>query len=322
MDAGNENQPAFGLTDEEREMYEEQGYFIRKHLFSPEEIDRLCGRIDALVEQVLSTPLLEERIKNRIVNENVPKDPERVSVHSIFRAHLYSRMFREHIQDRRVVDPVSDLLGNDLFCPNDLFFYKEPGKGHPIKWHQDSWYFNNHYTPHPGEDLAKVTIGTWQAFDDAYEENGCLWIVPKSHKEGLYTHEEAVFDQSKVEVRHAIDESQIPEGAAMPVEVPKGSVIFFNNSLLHASRENVTKSATRKAYVVHYMKSNVKPTSKHTFGTEMIRFGPMEAYASGARIPGCVEIPAEEDCIDLDTALGRELTASDLDRPVAHWYDG
>ena len=121
-----------------------------------------------------------------------------------------------------------------------MFFAKGPGKPGQA-WHQDEIYI-------PTRDRS--LLGAWIAVDDATVDNGCLWVLPGSHKAGLLynqrNHNSDRFDVSQES--YGFDDS-----AEIAVEVPSfGSVVFFNGYLLHRSKPN-RSNRFRRALVNHYM---------------------------------------------------------------------
>ena len=107
-------------------------------------------------------------------------------------------------------------------------------------WHQDEIYI-------PTRDRS--LIGGWIALDDATVENGCLWILPGSHRMGyLYPQKPHTnldeFDYA--EESYGFDDSK-----EIPVEVKAGSVVFFHGYMLHRSRKNRSK-IYRRVLVNHY----------------------------------------------------------------------
>ncbi len=301
-----------GLTAEEREKYAKDGFFIRSAAFDVYEIDALRDQIEDLVELIETSDVLTEKEKQAILKRNAGTDATSgpASLNSITRLHRFSALVRSHIRDSRRLDAVAEIVGRDLFCPNDLYFFKPPGTGRPIAWHQDSWYFRNTYVSSVGEAIDQSTIGTWLALDDADEENGCLWVIPGSHSEGIIDHSQVESDEYLLQKRVTVSDEM--EERAMPVEVPKGALIFFNNALLHRSTPN-RSDRFRRAYIVHYMKATIQSTGNRPripAGTE--QWGTPEMYICGRQLPECVQTTLEKDSMDWDRALGRTLTDDDI----------
>jgi hypothetical protein len=125
-------------------------------------------------------------------------------------------------------------------CMQTMLFVKPPGfQGQA--WHQDEIYI-------PTRDRS--LIGAWIAIDDASIANGCLWVIPGSHRSGyLYPQR----PHGRAEEWDASGESfGFDDAGKVPVEVKAGSVVFFNGYLLHCSYKN-RSSIYRRALVSHYM---------------------------------------------------------------------
>jgi len=121
-----------------------------------------------------------------------------------------------------------------------MLFAKPPGLPGQA-WHQDERYI-------PTRDRSLV--GAWIALDDADEENGCLRVLPQSHRPGklypLGAHGNPdEFDPG--EEAHGFDAS-----AEILVPAKAGDVIFFNGYLLHRSKRNASPDRPRRALVNHY----------------------------------------------------------------------
>src|SRR3954462_108392 len=75
-------------------------------------------------------------------------------------------------RDPRIVELVSDVLGDDIVLWGCHVFCKPPGDGYETPWHQDGHYW-------PIRPLANCT--GWVALEPSTRENGCLRVVPGSH---------------------------------------------------------------------------------------------------------------------------------------------
>lgn len=168
------------------------------------------------------------------------------SVLAVHFPHWVSPVARRFIDHSGVVEVLTRITAAHLphwdgsvKCMQSMLFAKPPGLPGQA-WHQDERFI-------PTRDRSLV--GAWIAVDDATVENGCLWVLPGSHRNGYIwptrAHDDPVeFDQS--DQAHGFDES-----AAMPVEVERGSVVFFNGYLLHKSHRN-RSDGNRRALVNHY----------------------------------------------------------------------
>jgi ectoine hydroxylase-related dioxygenase (phytanoyl-CoA dioxygenase family) len=139
-----------------------------------------------------------------------------------------------------------------------MLFIKASGKPGQA-WHQDEDYI-------PTRDRS--LIGAWIALDDATIENGCLWIIPGSHKPGVLWKQEWHADRR---FDCALEAKNFPytEADEAPVEVKKGSVVFFNGYTLHRSLPNRAQAGFRRALVNHYMSAQSLLPWRHREKTSM-----------------------------------------------------
>ncbi|ACQ80380.1 Phytanoyl-CoA dioxygenase [Beutenbergia cavernae DSM 12333] len=160
----------------------------------------------------------------------------------IHQPHKISAAARTALHAPRVVDVVTTVIGPNVKAMQSMLFIKSEGKpGQP--WHQDEFFI-------PTRDRSLTAA--WIALDDATIENGCLWVLPRSHRDGvLYPDREQddpTFDCS-------IEAYDFPwtDEDAVPVQIPAGTAVVFNGYLLHRSLQNSGRRGYRRALTNHYM---------------------------------------------------------------------
>lgn len=133
---------------------------------------------------------------------------------------------------------VAELLDADVDVFQSMFILKNPGAwGQP--WHQDSHYFNFDHQPQ---------VGLWLAISEATLDNGCLSVLPGSHRLPVQEHHPDArpgANYGYLEI-HGVEES-----AAIPVEMAPGDLLVFHSYLLHKSVDN-RSARRREAMVYHY----------------------------------------------------------------------
>jgi hypothetical protein len=133
------------------------------------------------------------------------------------------------------VAAMAALIGPNLRCWFDQFVVKPPGiAGQTFPWHQD----NGYNAPNPDNN---VTV--WIALDETTVDNGCIWIVPASHKNGLIPHQKKSEDSWHIEV-------DVP-GQGEAVLLKPGEAVAFTGYTLHRSLDNRT-AAARRAFFLEY----------------------------------------------------------------------
>ena len=153
--------------------------------------------------------------------------------------HKLSPLMRGVMAHPGIADILTAIIGPNVKAMQSMMFVKNAGKPGQA-WHQDEFYI-------PTRDRSLA--GGWIALDDATIENGCLWVLPGSHKPGIlwpmHPHGSDEFDAGS-------EAHGFPTQDPVPVEVKAGSVVFFNGYLLHRSLKN-RSSGFRRALVNHYM---------------------------------------------------------------------
>lgn len=153
--------------------------------------------------------------------------------------HRWDRASLEWLLEPRLCAVLTDLLGMEPFAVQTMLYFKPPGaRGQAL--HQDQFYLR----ATPGTCCA-----AWMALDDCDEENGCMQVVPGSHRLPVLCTIEADTSQSFTDVAVAIP----PGMFAVPVEMRAGDVLFFNGQLIHGSYPNRSRDRFRRALIGHYV---------------------------------------------------------------------
>src|SRR5262249_6089332 len=116
--------------------------------------------------------------EQNLAHRDSPQPEDAVS--KVFRVHQ-REPFAQMSTRPEILDEVASLLAtDDIDCFLSQFIFKNPGAwGQPC--HQDSFYFP--FTP------PRPVVGVWIAATDAALDNGCLYVVPGSHREPVHTHD-------------------------------------------------------------------------------------------------------------------------------------
>ena len=156
--------------------------------------------------------------------------------------HKVSPAARAALAHPRIVRGLTAVIGPNVKAMQSMLFIKSEGKPGQA-WHQDEFFI-------PTRDRSLTAV--WIALDDATVENGCLWVLPGSHRPGiLYPTQE----QADPRFDCSIEAYNFPyaDSDAVPVEIPAGTALFFSGYLLHRSLQNSGKHGYRRALANHYM---------------------------------------------------------------------
>lgn len=147
--------------------------------------------------------------------------------------------------DPRVLDLITPLLGPDLIMWAMHFWYKEPRSGKLIPWHQDAAYWQME---------PKKNVTAWIALGPTFLENGCLRVIPGSHKQ--FVEHIQVQDPSSA-FKIGLPTDAINETSAVTLEMQPGEAVIFNEGTYHGSRANESNIA-RVALSIRYTTPDVK----------------------------------------------------------------
>ena len=159
--------------------------------------------------------------------------------------HKCSPLMRRTLSHPTFVEALTHVIGPDVKCMQSMLFIKAAGKPGQA-WHQDEDYI-------PTRDRS--LIGGWIALDDATIDNGCLWILPGSHRPGVL-YPQHVQDDRRFDCGEESGGFPYSDDVAVPVEVTAGSIVFFNGYLLHRSLPNRKTTGYRRVLVNHYMSAS------------------------------------------------------------------
>lgn len=141
----------------------------------------------------------------------------------------------------RVLDAVSEVLGDDLVLLMSHLIVKQPHDGLPVAWHQDGSYWSSVQ----GTDIVTV----WLAIDDVDVDNGCMHVIPTSQSGHVGLPKIPTGGNDLLGVRVEVTPAQ--EAAAVPVCLRAGDASIHDAYLIHGSPVN--RSPRRRAgYTMRY----------------------------------------------------------------------
>jgi ectoine hydroxylase len=215
------------LTPEQLAQFDRDGYLFFPGLFSPEETRTLTAAV----------PDLYARREAYNVREK-----GRDAVRTNFAAHLYSEPFARLARHPRMVEPVVELFGEQVYMHQFKINGKMAFEGDVWQWHQDygTW-LNDDLMP--TERAMNVAI----FLDEVNEHNGPLMFIPGSHRKGvvdarhdLTTTSYPLWTVDNDLIRQLVDRAGGRHGGIVSPRGPAGSMILFHSCLVHASGSNLS----------------------------------------------------------------------------------
>ena len=265
------------LTDEQIDAYRRDGYVALTSVIDARRISELravterfvdrsraIGASDGLFDldplHSAQTPTLR-RIKNPADN-----DP----------------LYRWVAFESPIPDIVAELLGPDVKFHHSKLNLKGGRVGAPVEWHQDAAFY-----PHSNDDVLAVGL----LLDDATAENGCLVVLPGSHREKVHEH----YDDGGRFIGRMREEDigRFDGGKGQLLELPAGSIHIHHYRLIHWSVPN-TSPDDRRLLINAYSAADAMPLTADPTKTRF--FGAIvrgRAALTARRTAGDIRLPPD-----------------------------
>jgi ectoine hydroxylase-related dioxygenase (phytanoyl-CoA dioxygenase family) len=218
------------VTDADRAAMRDNGFVVFENVFTREEMADLASVLETF-EARMNAELIEHgdsgisRANEITFTDHIAERDEKV---------------REFVSRPEFVALTTEFLGPDTDLYWNQTVFKHPEGEREFPWHQD-----DAYTP----VVPAPYLTLWLAISDATPENGCISVLPGSHKGGLRPHEGSPIGL----VGYANDAPD--QGVLVPVCA--GSIACFWSLTLHKSGPNQSKEI-RKAYVIQYAPAGLR----------------------------------------------------------------
>jgi len=209
----------FDSMNDIQTFYDENGYYVARGVFSPEEIGLLETDFDRIVAQLSSS---REDANARWSGPEMERigAAETVVLHT-HNVQQYSGVWMRALLQEKFLNIAEAILGPDIILHHSKLFQKPAEKGAPFPMHQDWTYF-----PTIKDTMMAGIIHVSAASD----EMGCFRVYPGTHKLGRIA---GTSGQGASEFL-----TKYPIEGATPLEANPGDVVFFHYFLLHGSLPN------------------------------------------------------------------------------------
>ncbi|MGG1515621.1 phytanoyl-CoA dioxygenase family protein [Paenibacillus oryzisoli] len=215
------------ISREEANFYQENGYLLVRDVFNPDEIKEMRNAVDLIISRAAQSKF----DKNHTWEGDYlgDEDVRKLVLKGFHEVHYHHASFNRAAVHPNMVAVLQQLIGPNVQLHHSKMLVKPPEKGAAFPMHQDYPYF-----PHTRHTMLAASVH----LDDADEENGCLHVIPGSHKEGALPHVG----------KHYLDHRTYPISLGTPCVAKAGDVLFFNYLTIHGS--NVNRSARPRRNVL------------------------------------------------------------------------
>ncbi|MBT2561652.1 phytanoyl-CoA dioxygenase family protein [Pedobacter sp. ISL-68] len=212
------------LSREELTFFNENGYLIIKSILKPEGLAQM-----------------QQECMDAWGKEKETFDPNKSWLQNalLINIHHQATTVKEYYFSGPLVEMASEIIGPNIKGATSQLTFKMKGNTKPFGWHQDNGY---------GELEPYNALTTLTALDDTDRGNGCLWLIPGSHKKGqIRVEQNEAQKKSGAEIIVEADDS-----LAVPMEMKAGDVLIFNCWMLHKSDGNISGHRDRRILFLRY----------------------------------------------------------------------
>ena len=225
------------LTAEQLRQFDELGYLFFPDCFSEEEI--------ALLREESQRILTSDRKEIWRETSGAPR--------TAFAAHTFSEVFGLFARHPRMVEPLRQYFGEDVYVHQFKLNAKAAFEGEVWQWHQDygTWARDDGMP-----DARAMNIAVF--LDEVMPINGPLMLIPKSHKQGVLAagHDKLTTSYPLWTLdKETVTRLAADGGIVAPTGKP-GSVLMFHGNLVHASPPNITPYPRKIVYLTLCAVSN------------------------------------------------------------------
>jgi phytanoyl-CoA hydroxylase len=243
------------LSTEEIERFRQDGYLKFRSVLASDEIDSLRSALDRVIADELSGDRSYDRPPEFAFGHNRGGDtePSDRAIHQFVNMWKVSPEYRAVLSNPQIVGAIEQLLDGRARLWHDQVISKPPGENRLFACHHDFYFW-------PLDRPTMVTC--WLALDDATPENGCMHVVPGSHRDPRY-------QPPDCDLSEDIHLSPVPLGPgepgslyddirtwqperAEPVELKAGECMFHHCLNYHLTPQNRT-DRQRRAFVMIFM---------------------------------------------------------------------
>ena len=230
------------------EQYHEEGFCVAEQAVSQRQLDALRAQLDEWVgesrqhSEPFGPPTIDGRARFDMGEEHRPDAP---ALRRVNNPSDISDAYFDVMSSSSTVDMVTQLVGENVKFHHCKINLKLPGSNTEVGYHQDFA-----YTPHTNSDVVTALL----MLDDMTPTNGCLQVVPGTHRGHLYS----LFAGNRFSGVIDDDDASDMRRRQVPIHGAAGSVCLMHTRLVHGSDANASP-APRGLYICVYSASDAFP---------------------------------------------------------------
>ncbi|REE70482.1 ectoine hydroxylase-related dioxygenase (phytanoyl-CoA dioxygenase family) [Paenibacillus taihuensis] len=228
------------ITPQDVDFYNENGYLLVKGVFNKQEIIEMREAVDKIIDRAARANMDQNHQWQG--DFLPPEELKKLVLKGFHDVQYHDAAFMRAMVHPNMVAVLSQLIGPNVQLHHSKMLVKPPENGAAFPMHQDHPYF-----PHDNHTMLAASVH----MDDADLENGCLHVIPGSHKQGPLQHVG----------RHYLNAKEYPVSEGTPCIAEAGDVLFFNYLTIHGSPANKSER-TRRNVLYQYRSATDFPSNR------------------------------------------------------------
>lgn len=235
------------LSYEQRKFYEDNGFIVIRNLVPKEKLDVYRERFEQICRREVEIPGLTIMRDVAIARSEFVPGEQAVTKLQEFQN---DDVLFGYCELPEIIKYVQTFTGKEVKAMHTMLINKPPDPGkktsrHPL--HQDLHYF-------PFRPADRV-VCSWTAMQKVNRENGCLVVLPGTHKGELLQHDYPEWEGGVNKMYHGVRDFD-PNAPRVHLPMDTGDTVFFHPLLIHGSGMNKTKGF-RKSISCHYASADI-----------------------------------------------------------------
>ena len=219
-------------------VYDQDGFATGLDLFSPAEITHYRAAFDQLEAREG-----REKCQTGLINW-----------------HFQEEFIWQMATDPRLLDLIQQVMGEDVLLLATHFFCKYPdqeGKQF-VAWHQDITYWGLE---------PSIAHTAWIAVDDSDIANGCMQVIPGTHRSGIAPHAKSARAGNLLSINQEIPDEHVDKSKVVHLELKAGQLSLHAGQVFHASHPN-TSQRRRCGLTVRFIPPNARQVVLNSTGQQ------------------------------------------------------
>ncbi len=217
------------FSQEQLRHYASDGFLFPIEVLTPDEVVVFRAAVEDLEERV------EARHKGPLISE----------------CHLNFRWAYDLVTHPVILDAVEDIIGPNILVHSASIFSKAAYDPRFVSWHQDGHYWHLS-TP--------LLVSAWIALSDSTIENGCMRVIPGTHKTRL-DHAAVMHEDNMLRSGNTVV-PEVDESRAVNLVLKAGEMSLHHVNTLHGSKPN-RSAGKRIGFAIRYMATEVSQVADH-----------------------------------------------------------